>query len=384
MSGAKKFYDGWKKNQANRHFGILLPMTNRYRKIAVNLGTALANHGANVSVLEIPGLSNELLQKCDPGLLAEFYAREGITDTFSIGASRQDLHVPEGIAHHGLPRASWPESLPPATSYHAFYQDPRAERDYTAEIGMTCDYILPMPDLSEGSVEVLEPFFAAAREQLIKTQDYSHSLACAQSLFQKTEAFVGRALQGPRERIIAFMASDFIPSVMRSERARHLVSLAKKHGWRLKITGRYWDQVPEFKAYCVGFVGQGEPMARFLQHCKAVIHLPGDGNVQWLDILACGGFGIFRDHPGESALSSIKTFFPEELRTGYQTDEDLEKTLVYYLKDHPEQRQDRVRAAGAFINNNFTYDVLAQTLLGIGRRDEAEHAKHHAPSMSLS
>jgi len=366
----------------DRRFAIMLPMTHIHKKTAVNIGKSLADNGINACVFEIPGISDNLLQKCDKALLEDFYSREGITDTFSINASRRDLYVPTQIRHHRwlqqnaepcdsqntndinwAKMASWPLNLPPATDYNRFFKASQNQSAYDAEIGITFNYIEPVPPLAANALKVVQPYIKALRKRLIETQCFVPSLENANNLLDWAESHLGRRLEGPRDKLIEYIASHSIQSIMKSELLRRLAYLSRKHQWRLKITGRYWQQIPAFKKYCVGFVGYGEPMAKFLQSCKTVIHLHGDNNVELLDILASGSFCIASEGHDEITRNSIKEFFPDDVLTKYKDDNELENILVYYIEENPEQRKKTVQAATDMVNNNFTYDSLAKTLL---------------------
>ena len=130
-----------------------------------------------------------------------------------------------------------------------------------------------------------------------------------------------------------------------------------------RLYNRNWEQFSAFKKYSSGFVGRGEPMADFLQSCKTVIHLHGDNNVELLDVLATGSFCVAREAPDDVTRDSTKEFFPDDVLVKYKDDSELEKILAYYIEENPEQRGKMARAASDIVNNNFTYDAIAKTLL---------------------
>jgi len=366
--------------KTGRKFAVLLPLDNMHRKVAVNIGQALAEQGGEACVLEIPGITEQLLKKCDRGLLESFYLREGITDTVSINACRDDLNVPGSIRHHGLMQGGeqfvasnegkdfayvtfMPKDVSVATNYNRFYREPGREDSYEAEIGVTFDYLPDRPSLRPEIIAVLNPFLNAVKKQIVSSQDYTLSIAHADELLDRAEKQLGQKLQGPRERLIDYITTDFIQSVMKSELLRRLRYVAKKHDWRLKIAGRYWEQVPAWAEYSGGFVGYGESMARFLQSCAAVIHLHGKNNVQLLDVMGCGAFCIAREHPEENVRRTMAKCFPDNVLCRYENDKELDKILAYYIEEHPEERLELAQAGSEVVRERFTYDSLAKRMM---------------------
>lgn len=364
-----------------RRFAILLPMTNCHKKVAVHLGQALARRGCHAAILEIPGLTLEQLAKTDRGLLESFYEREAITDTFSLNVLGTELAVPSHIRHHQwLQGASasrvassgdvdpaqyvWFDDVPPASHYNAFRTEPLSDSDYDAEIGVTCNYIEPLPPFSKVNQDIAALYLNPIRRRLLDCQNFAATLAHAEDLLAYAESQVKRRLEGARQRLVEFIAHDFINSILRVETLQRLRYLAKKHQWRLKIIGRYWQHSP-LAEYASEFVGDGAPLARFLQRCKVNIHLPGPNNAELLDILACGAFCIARRHPDPAAQSLIERHFPAALLPTYQDDRELEKLLTHYLSEVPAARQSLAAAAADLAAERFSYDALARSLAAV-------------------
>ena len=367
-------------NEADRKFAILVPLTNVYRKVGVSIGKALARAGADACVFEIPGVTERLLQKCDKGLLESFYSREGITDTVAINGSREDLNVAGSIRHHRLVQIAdecgaggdecdfvyetcVPDGLAVATDYDRFFREPGGEDSYEAEIGVTFDYMADRPPIRPEMVEVISPYLDAVRKRVVDEQSFVLSIEQAGELLDWAEKQVGRRLEGPRGRLAQYIATDFVEAVMRWEVMRRLRYVTKKHRWRLRIVGRYWDDVPNFSEYSMGFVGYGEPMARFLQSCKTVIHLDGKNNVQLLDAMGCGAFCITRKSSGANAGNSVADCFDDDVLRKFSNEKELDRILAYYIDEHPEERVSLARAGSDIVKERFTYDSLVKRLL---------------------
>jgi hypothetical protein len=146
---------------------------------------------------------------------------------------------------------------------------------------------------------------------------------------------------------------------------RHVARSLIATGMPVRLYGRGWDQVEEFKPYACGQVAQGEDLAALYRKAAIVVQVNHNGNAhsRVFEAIACGAAVLARKHPSDMGRWGLNEHLTigEEVLT-YFTQEELNAATRRLLTDD-EYYRGIVRNAQARVLRDHDYRARSRQML---------------------
>ncbi|MFN0056922.1 MAG: glycosyltransferase [Planctomycetota bacterium] len=259
--------------------------------------------------------------------------------------------------------AGYPElELLPVAANTAVYNDAaRVRSEFVHDIAFV-SHVEPPP--LAGPVE---PIVRAALE-LIPQIGYGNGVrAHYAELLERIENRLGvRVNDSSRVAILHLLEVQVERYVQRTEPIRW----ARELGHDVRVYGRGWDQMEEFRSIAAGPVTPGGDLRDLYRSARIHLQINTDTNVhpRLFECLAAGGMLLARAHPGDTARGGLGDFLALDREVLTYRDREDFATKVNRLLGEPEWRAGFVARGQAAVHARHTTVDRARQILGVARR----------------